>query len=106
MFVLESLELGSHDLYDRLPLLLERVVLLELQANMAFVFLVVGTNFALSLLEDLNLKSALSRPLLAQVFIKLLDRFVLEVFDFLSYLLLIQLVFSHDPSKCLVEALF
>jgi hypothetical protein len=71
-----------------------------------FVLLVVGSDFTLSLLEYLNFKATFTWPLFAKVFVKFLDRPILQVLDFLSNFLLVQLLFSHEPGESFAKTLF
>ena len=55
----------------------EHVELFELGAHVSFVLLVVSGDLRFPLLEHFDFEATLARPLLPQVFVELLNRFVL-----------------------------
>ena len=59
-----------------LPLLLQVVALLEAGADLSFIFLVVRSDLALALLVNLNFQATLSRPLLSEVLIELINTLI------------------------------
>ena len=81
-------------------------MLFELSTNVPFVFLVVRSDFALSLLEDLYFETTFAGPLLAKILVQFLNRAVLKFSHLLIYLLLVELLLSHDPCKSLAQTLF
>lgn len=104
VLVPELLELCRQLLYDVVPLFVETVVLFQLGSHVSLVLLVVGRDFGLPLLENLDFEPTFPGPLLPQVFVELFNRFVLELFNFLKDLLLVELLLGHDPGKGLQEA--
>lgn len=73
VLLFEDLELSPDVFEDEGPLLLKQVVLLQASPHVSLVLLVVLCDLRLSLLEDFDLKTTLSWPLLPQILIKLLD---------------------------------
>jgi hypothetical protein len=65
-----------------LPLLLQEVGFLEAGPDLSLILFVMSSYLTLSLLVNLDLKSALARPLLPEVFIEFIYTLVSEVFAF------------------------
>lgn len=78
---LEYFEFSADGFQGQSPLLLQKVVLFEASSHVSFILLVVLRDLRLPLLEDFDLKTTLPRPLLPQILIELLNRFVLLLFD-------------------------
>ena len=73
MLVLIGLEFNANILESQSPLLLQSIVLLQASTHMPLVVLVVLGDLRLALLEDLDLETTFSGPLLSQVLVKFLD---------------------------------
>ena len=81
MLVLVCLELSSNALEGQSPFFLKQIVFLKASSHMPFVLLVVLGDLRFTLLEDFNFKATLTWPLLSQILIELLNRFILQVLD-------------------------
>lgn len=99
MLFLIQFEFFSHIFNKITPLFVQIVVLLKLCSNMTFVLFIVSSNLRFPLLENLDFKPSLPRPLLPQIFIKFFDGFVLELFAFRLSLLLEVWLLSTQPSQ-------
>ena len=88
-----------------LPLLLQVVALLEAGADLSFIFLVVRGDLALALLVDLNFQATLSRPLLSEVLIELVNTLITKVLDLLLDFLGILSLRLEEPVDTAVTCL-
>ena len=73
MLVLELPESAFDVLNAEIPLFIKQVVLLKACAHLTLILLVMRGDLTLALLEDLNFKAALARPLESQVLFEFFD---------------------------------